>query len=440
MTVHGRNLMKRLANFLAICSALLSAMLLIQLPSPRSWLVFLPRLVASSLSRFNMVSGLTGSLLGLLSGSPLAVLLGGFAAETSRRYVQGVSAPHGGFERAFGKNWQERIPPGLRAHMLRERRGWFLPATPRPNVFHDVVYATLPGSDRQLLCDIWTPANGISSTGVAYMFIHGGAWYLGEKDMGTRTFFRQLCAQGHVVMDIAYRMYPETTMPGIVADIFRALAWLKEHAAGYGASPDKIVVSGGSAGGHLALMAAFAGAEPELVPEELHGRDLSTAGVVSFYGPTDLRGLKKRVDHSGLFNEDEEKKPKLLSGDREFAGTLHNNKWHQARLLRQRVSFLGMMGCTREQYAEVSARFSPICYARAGCPPTLLIQGGGDMLVSPEQAIVLQEELEKNRVPVILLLLPQTEHAFDLVLPKFSPAMRSALYDIERFLGVLAGR
>ena len=104
---------------------------------------------------------------------------------------------------------------------------------------------------------------------------------LKAKDYGTRPFFRYLTGQGHVVMDVAYRLSPETAIPGMVGDVKRAIAWMKCNAARYGASPEKIVIGGGSAGGHISLLAAYAPDHLDLTPVDAKGEDLSVRGVIS---------------------------------------------------------------------------------------------------------------------------------------------------------------
>ena len=89
-------------------------------------------------------------------------------------------------------------------------------------------------------------------------------------------------------MDVAYRLSPETAIPGMVGDVKRAIAWMKCNAARYGASPDKIVIGGGSAGGHISLLAAYAPDHLDLTPVDVKGEDLSVRGVISEYGPSDL--------------------------------------------------------------------------------------------------------------------------------------------------------
>ena len=158
----------------------------------------------------------------------------------------------------------------------------------------------LPGTgddtDRPLLCDLWQPPAGVNPSGVAVIYFHGSGWYLSDKDMGTRPFFRHLTAQGHVVMDVAYRMCPETDVVGMVADVKEAVAWMKAHAADYGADPSRVVLSGGSAGAHLAMLAAFAPTHPDLTPAHLADTDLSVRALFSFYGPPDMRAI---TQHNG---------------------------------------------------------------------------------------------------------------------------------------------
>jgi acetyl esterase/lipase len=73
----------------------------------------------------------------------------------------------------------------------------------------------------------------------------------------------------------------------------------------------------------------------------------------------------------------------------------------------------------------------------ADSPPTLLLQGEHDMIVSAEGVRAMAEKLEAVGVPVIYVEYPQTEHAFDLILPQISPPAQAALYEVERFLALL---
>ena len=196
-----------------------------------------------------------------------------------------------GFEKTFGLDWENKISPELKNHFLSDRIIIKLPAVENPRLEQNITISTLPGSDRRLLCDIWQPPVNVIPSGLTFIYLHGGAWYLLDKDLGTRPFFRHLAAQGHVIMDLAYRLAPETDMMGMVNDVKRAIVWMKENAGSYGVMADRIVVGGGSSGGHLALMAAYTASNLRFTPKELEGKDFSVCAVISLYGPTELEAM-----------------------------------------------------------------------------------------------------------------------------------------------------
>jgi dipeptidyl aminopeptidase/acylaminoacyl peptidase len=96
-----------------------------------------------------------------------------------------------------------------------------------------------------------------------------------------------------------------------------------------------------------------------------------------------------------------------------------------------------MLGGTPEEKPEVYALFSPVRYVHAGCPPTLIIHGMHDILAPPDAIRQLYAALKETGVPVAMHLIPQTDHAFDLILPRVSPSAHNAIYDMERFLALM---
>jgi dienelactone hydrolase len=98
-----------------------------------------------------------------------------------------------------------------------------------------------------------------------------------------------------VVVDVAYRLFPETDLVGMVMDAKRAIAWVRAQATGLGIDPERIVLVGGSAGGHLSLLTAYGHDDPALVPPELAGADLRVSAVVSLYGQV---GLDTMYEHT----------------------------------------------------------------------------------------------------------------------------------------------
>jgi acetyl esterase/lipase len=280
----------------------------------------------------------------------------------------------------------------------------------------------MPDTDRHLLCDVWSPANGDAS-GLAFIFLHGGAWYMMDKDVLTRPFFRHLVAQGHVVMDVAYRLCPEVDIYGMIGDVKRAIAWMKTNASRYGVNPEKIVIGGGSAGGHLALLAAYAPGHAALVPEDLRTADLSVCGVISYYGPTDMLAEYQHTNQRRLLLED---LPPVSIGP-DAALTVTPATWRMDVLL----------GGWPQDALPTYQLASPSTHVHPNCPPTLLIQGSLDFITPVDATRALYTNLAESGVPAINVVFPWTDHAFDMLLPQINPAAQSALYDVDRFLALL---
>lgn len=238
--------MKTIARLLAFLSVAASSLLYVKLKAPWGFLLLVPKLFAGALAPFIAPIGALGAGLGLLAHAPLAVFAGTLGAVLSASHVRRVTAPQPGFEQAFGPQWERVIAPEQKIAMLPHRWTWHMPAAPEPRWQRDVPFWTIPGTERTLLCDLWQPPNGTTPSGLALVYLHGSAGVMLDKDFGTRPLFRHLAAQGHVVMDVAYRLYPETDMLGMVGDTKRAIAWMKAHGPDYGINLERIVVDGGS--------------------------------------------------------------------------------------------------------------------------------------------------------------------------------------------------
>jgi acetyl esterase/lipase len=103
-------------------------------------------------------------------------------------------------------------------------------------------------------------------------------------------------------------------------------------------------------------------------------------------------------------------------------------------------AFIYILGAHPDEHPDMYTRLSPIAYAHPGCPPTLQIQGEYDLVTPPSAARDLHAKLQEVGVPSVLAIYPLTDHGFDLALPSISPSAQCALYEVERFLGILAGR
>ena len=83
---------------------------------------------------------------------------------------------------------------------------------------------------------------------------------------------------------------------------------------------------------------------------------------------------------------------------------------------------------------------SPITHVHPGCPPTLLLQGNQDVVVSLDATCALYTKLVESGVPAINVVYPWTAHAFDVLFPQINPTAQSALYDVDRFLALLLNK
>jgi len=415
-----------LAYILSGLAFLMSLLFLIQTKNPLGWFVLIFKLAPGALSPIWTIMGVAGAVIGLVYQALWAVPIGIIGTGMMIWYIWRGTRNHREFENAFGSSWKYRISPQQAKKMVQKRWSIYLKMKASPETVweHDIPFYTIPGTDRQLLCDIWRPANGQVS-GLAFIYYHGGGWTTFDKDFGTRPFFHHLVAQGHTVMDVAYRLCPEVDIYGMIGDVKRAIAWMKDNASRYGVNPERVVIGGASAGGHLAQLAGYAHGHPVLTPEDLMSVDLSVCGVISYYGPTDLLAMYQHMNLQKLEGQPPvpigtKVDPKKAFG---YAGRLDI-----------------LLGGWPKDVPNMYQLTSPITHVHPDCPPTLLIQGKQDFVTSVDATCALHTKLVDAGVPAINIVFPCTDHAFDILLPQMNPAAQSALYDVDRFLALLLNK
>jgi acetyl esterase/lipase len=403
-----------LATILSCISLLMSALFLIKLKEPSP--VMFAKLFAGALSPVWAIVGAAGAVIGWVYQAMWVVPLGVVGAGMMLWYLWRCTQEHKGFEKAFGAGWSGQINSKQNEGMVKRRWSPYInmDASSQPIWERDVPFWTIPGTEGKLLCDLWRPSNGDVS-GLALIYFHGGGWAAGEKDMFTRPLFHHLTAQGHIVMDVAYRLIPDVDLYRMIGDIKHAIAWMKANASRYGVDPEKIVLGGSSVGSHLALLAGYTPGHPELTPEELQSADLSVSGIISYYGPSDLlASYDQWMKQAESANRPEEYR---------YAGRLDI-----------------LLGGHPQDIPERYQLANPTTHVGPGSPPTLLMQGDKDLLVPVETTHALHAKLVESGVPAIKIIYPWTEHMFDLILPQISPPAQSALYDVDRFLALLVNK
>ncbi len=414
-----------MAAILSTISLVFGALHFVRLRSPRGMLFMALRLLAGALAPFMALCGLIGAVLGLRRRNLLVGVAGALGLVASGQYVGRIAA----------------TAPPPRRHVR--------PPPPARHPDLDVPFATVPlpaadgPGERALYCDIWQPPPDVTPSGVAFIYLHGSAWYLGDKGMLTRPLFRVLTGEGHVVMDVAYRMCPETDIIGMIGDAQRAVVWVKDHAAAYGVDPGRVVLSGSSAGGHVAILAAYTADRADIIPADLVGRDASVAGVIAISAPLDMRAMLR---HNPFMIDSAHPGPGMaydplidvdrLSPPPPGADRRERFRWQEAQNRRIAGLLRDLVGGGPDDAAERFDLASAGTHVRPGLPPTLIIQGECDTLIPVEPARALARQLKASGVPTDYVELPQTDHGFELALPQVSPPAQVSIQAILRFLAV----
>ena len=301
----------------------------------------------------------------------------------------------------------------------------------------DIICGQIPHSGAPLFADLWQPGGEISHSGLGVVYAHGSGWRVGDKDMLTRNFFQHLTRQGHVVLDVAYTLWPQCDLPTMVAEFNQAILWLKENSAMLRINPERIIAMGGSAGGHLALLAAYDAKQPEFKPFPESG-DTSVRGVVAFYPPVDLLDLYSQAEDQVKIQTT--MVDQVAQGMMKRIFMLHTDTSGEVEQNNQEMNnfYAELLGGTPDEVPEVYQLLSPIQHVGPHCPPTLLLQGNDDVFNLAPGVRRLHHKLQAAGATSILVEYPHTEHGFDLVLPHVSPVARSATREVERFLSLLA--
>jgi acetyl esterase/lipase len=244
-------------------------------------------------------------------------------------------------------------------------------------------------------------------TGSPILFqIHGGGWVIGNKDQQGIPLMQHLASRGWVCVATNYRLGPKARVPDMVTDLKRSLAWVKEHAAEYGGDPNFVVVTGGSAGGHLTALVALTQNDPEYQPG-FEDADTSVYAAVPYYGVYDFTG---RNNVRGK------------SGERGMRMFLERS----------------VMPTKLKDDPEGWAKASPLDRITPDDPPFFVIHGHNDTLVPVREARYFVEKLRAtSQESVVYAELPGAQHAFDIF-----PSIRTAhiIRAIERYVDYMYTR
>ena len=262
-------------------------------------------------------------------------------------------------------------------------------------VVPNVVYHVASNHENKL--DLYLPANPSGPTPVL-MMIHGGGWVQGTKEAQVLRLLPYL-EMGWAVVNVTYRLVQVSRAPAAVEDCLCALQWIARNGERYNFDTSRIVTSGNSAGGHLALTSGMVPPSTGLGRECVSGSfagpptipSVEVAAIINWYGITDV------VD--------------LVEGS--------NTKGYA-------VQWLGGL----PNRAEIARLVSPLTYVRRELPPVLTIHGDADPIVPYKHAARLHAALDDAGVPNRLHTVPGGSHG------GFNRAQTLKIYEtIQQFLG-----
>jgi acetyl esterase/lipase len=248
----------------------------------------------------------------------------------------------------------------------------------------DISYG--PGGTEHLL-DIWRRHDLAPGRRAPVLIqVPGGAWAVNGKRGQAYTLMSRMVELGWICVSINYSKSPRCAFPAHLVDVKRAIAWVRESIADYGGDPDFIAITGGSAGAHLASLAALTPNDPTFQPG-FEDADTTVQAVAPFYGVYDFTDFENMHEMMLPFLE----------------------------------HFV-----LKARYADAPERFkaaSPISYAHSEAPPFFVLHGEKDELVPSGQARAFSAALrEAGAATVAYAELANAHHAFDI-----TPTFRSRL-------------
>jgi acetyl esterase/lipase len=267
-------------------------------------------------------------------------------------------------------------------------------AQEKPVVKHvkDVIYGRKHGM--VLTMDVFAPAK---SNGIGVIWVVSGGWFSSHAtiDPASQVFAVPFLERGYTVFAVVHGSQPKFTIPEILEDMHRATRFIRSHAKDYKIDPERIGITGGSAGGHLSLMQGLAGdLSNDKAKDPIDRVSSRVQAVACLYPPTDFLNY-------GKTGEDALGRG-ILAG---FKAPFVFQEFDK-----QTRSFVPITD--EEKFKEIGRHISPINHVSKDDPPTLILHGDADKLVPIQQAEILIAKLKEAGVPAELAVKKGAGHGW----------------------------
>ena len=271
----------------------------------------------------------------------------------------------------------------------------------------DVIYARKFGT--ALTFDVFRPKE--KANGAAVIWTVSGGWFSSHEAINA-DFLKELLSRGYTVFAVVHGSQPKYTIPEAIADMNLAVRFIRAHAADYSIDPNRIGISGGSAGGHLSLMQGMAGDEGDPSAKDPINRTSSRVQAVAcFFPPTDF--LNYGTPGFAWLNRG----PKdALQAPFDF------QQWN--------ADAKKFVAVSDEARVKIAQDISPVYHVTKDDSPTLIIHGDKDALVPIQQSELIIARLKEVGVPCQLVVKPGAAHGW----PKWHEDMRTIADWFDKYL------
>jgi acetyl esterase/lipase len=249
----------------------------------------------------------------------------------------------------------------------------------------EVIYARKYGT--ALTMDIFSPK--LKANGAGVIFAVSGGWFSNHSSItgNIPLFIQPLVDKGYTVFAVVHGSSPKYALPEILEDMHRSVRFIRQNAKEYGVDPERLGITGGSAGGHLSLMQGCAGIDGNpKSPDPVDRRSSRVQAVVSFYPPTDFLNWGETG--------------KVMLGTHPIVPV--KGAFDFSRLNPKTVAF--ELVTDEKKRAEIGKEMSPIAHVAKNNPPTLIIHGDKDALVPIQQAQIMAAKLKEAGVTSELIV------------------------------------
>lgn len=305
-------------------------------------------------------------------------------------------------QESFGPDFRDQVVHPATEQTATTRRGTRLPSGPHRRYAAHTSNISYGPNGRDHLLDIWRRSDlAPGHRAPVLLQVPGGAWSVNGKRPQAYTLMSRMVELGWICVSINYSKSPRCVFPQHIIDVKRAIAWVRENIGDFGGDSDFIAITGGSAGGHLAALAALTPNDPQFQPG-FERADTTVQAAVPYYGVYDFTDF---------------------------------DNMHEMML-----PFLEQF-VIKSRYADDPERFiaaSPISYVHPDAPPFFVLHGDRDQLVPSGQARSFCAALRGAGASTVAHAeLVYAHHGFDLM-----PTVRSRLAAraVSDFLGITYGQ